>query len=87
MQFVLILSFVKPVYSGVAGGHDVGFGYCLGGCTLMMSCKFGGVWTPPPLFMSKIPFLPYPPPHFVMQGHFLLKNQLSKGGSGPPLHP
>ena len=65
MQFVWLLSFVWNqyivVYSGVAGGHGVGFGYCLRSCTLLMSCKFGGVWTPPP-FMSKSLFALPPSP-------------------------
>ena len=38
----------------------------------MTSCKFGGVWTPPPPFVTKITFCLTPPPPFVMQSHFLL---------------
>ena len=43
----------------------------LRGCSLMMSCFVGGVWTPLPPLSLKITFWLIPPPPLINENHFL----------------
>ena len=41
------------------------------GCSLMMSCSLGGVWTPSPPLIIENHFLADPPTPLIIENHFL----------------